>query len=96
MTYLHPLLEPYLEKTYGIFVYQEDIMAAAMALGVHRSEADTLGLCDPQEEVERCAQEKFVTQAAAGRRPGVIDAVPPRSSRSRGSGSTRPTPPATG
>ena len=33
VTYLHPLLEPYLEKTYGIFVYQEDIMAAAIALG---------------------------------------------------------------
>ncbi|MEA2518004.1 MAG: polymerase subunit alpha, partial [Chloroflexota bacterium] len=30
VTYLHPLLEPYLEKTYGIFVYQEDIMSAAI------------------------------------------------------------------
>ena len=44
VTYLHPLLEPYLKKTYGIFVYQEDIMAAAMALGGFSGpEADTLG-----------------------------------------------------
>jgi DNA polymerase-3 subunit alpha len=44
VTYLHPLLEPYLEKTYGIFVYQEDIMSAAIALGGFSGpEADTLG-----------------------------------------------------
>ncbi len=44
VTYLHPLLEPYLDKTYGIFVYQEDIMAAAIALGGFTGpEADTLG-----------------------------------------------------
>ncbi|MEY3476093.1 MAG: hypothetical protein RLY65_493, partial [Pseudomonadota bacterium] len=33
VTYLHPLLEPFLKRTYGVFVYQEDIMAAASALG---------------------------------------------------------------
>jgi DNA polymerase III alpha subunit len=33
VSYLHRLLEPFLERTYGIFVYQEDIMAAAMAWG---------------------------------------------------------------
>ena len=44
VTYLHPLLEPFLERTYGIFVYQEDIMSAAMALGAFTGpEADTLG-----------------------------------------------------
>src|SRR6476619_2353740 len=44
VTYLHPRLEPYLDKTYGIFVYQEDIMASAIALGGFTGpEADTLG-----------------------------------------------------
>src|SRR4029078_1483149 len=32
VTYLHPLLEPYLNKTYGIFVYQQAIMDAAIAV----------------------------------------------------------------
>jgi DNA polymerase-3 subunit alpha len=79
VTYLHPLLEPYLEKTYGIFVYQEDIMAAAIALGGFTGpEADTLGYAirKKKSSVLRAQKEKFVTQAAErGVRPGVIDAV---------------------
>ena len=52
VTYLHPLLEPFLEKTYGIFVYQEDIMAAAMRAGrLHRARGGHAGLRHPQEEV---------------------------------------------
>ncbi len=79
VTYLHPLLEPYLEKTYGIFVYQEDIMAAAMALGGFTGpEADTLGYAirKKKSSVLRSMREKFVTQAAErGVTPEVIDAV---------------------
>jgi DNA polymerase-3 subunit alpha len=79
VTYLHPLLEPYLDKTYGIFVYQEDIMAAAMALGGFTGpEADTLGYAirKKKSSVLRAQKEKFVTQAAErGVEPGVIDAV---------------------
>ncbi|HET7473936.1 MAG TPA: DNA polymerase III subunit alpha [Candidatus Limnocylindrales bacterium] len=79
VTYLHPLLEPYLEKTYGIFVYQEDIMAAAMALGGFTGpEADTLGYAirKKKSSVLRAQKEKFVTQAAErGVEPKVIDAV---------------------
>src|SRR4051794_12567058 len=79
VTYLHPLLEPYLDKTYGIFVYQEDIMAAAMALGGFTGpEADTLGYAirKKKSSVLRAQKEKFVTQAAErGVAPGVIDAV---------------------
>ena len=79
VTYLHPLLEPYLEKTYGIFVYQEDIMAAAMALGGFTGpEADTLGYAirKKKSSVLRAQKEKFVSQAAErGVEPGVIDAV---------------------
>src|SRR5688500_14846398 len=79
VTYLHPLLEPYLEKTYGIFVYQEDIMSAAVALGGFTGpEADTLGYAirKKKSSVLRAQKEKFVSQAAErGVEPGVIDAV---------------------
>jgi DNA polymerase III subunit alpha len=79
VTYLHPLLEPYLEKTYGIFVYQEDIMSAAMALGGFTGpEADTLGYAIRKKKsaVLRAQKEKFVSQAAErGVPPQTIDAV---------------------
>ena len=79
VTYLHPLLEPYLEKTYGIFVYQEDIMSAAIALGGFTGpEADTLGYAirKKKSNVLRAQKEQFVTQAAErGVAPKVIDAV---------------------
>ena len=79
VTYLHPLLEPYLKKTYGIFVYQEDIMAAAMALGGFTGpEADTLGYAirKKKSDVLRAQKEKFVERAAErGVPPQIIDAV---------------------
>lgn len=79
VTYLHPLLEPYLEKTYGIFVYQEDIMAAAIALGGFTGpEADTLGYAirKKKSSVLRSMKDKFVRQAAErGVSPAVIEAV---------------------
>ncbi|MEZ0240914.1 MAG: OB-fold nucleic acid binding domain-containing protein, partial [Chloroflexota bacterium] len=79
VTYLHPLLEPYLEKTYGIFVYQEDIMSAAVALGGFTGpEADTLGYAirKKKSSVLRAQKERFVTQAAErGVAPVVIDQV---------------------
>src|SRR4051812_24358306 len=79
VTYLHPLLEPYLKKTYGIFVYQEDIMAAAIALGGFTGpEADTLGYAirKKKSSVLRAQREKFVAQAAErGVAPKVIDEV---------------------
>ena len=79
ITYLHPLLEPYLSKTYGIFVYQEDIMAAAKALaGFSGPEADTLGYAirKKKDKVLQQMMAKFVPQAAErGVKPEVIDAV---------------------
>ncbi len=79
VTYLHPLLEPFLERTHGIFVYQEDIMAAATALGGFSGpEADTLGYAirKKKSSVLRSMKDKFVTQAAErGVRPETIDAV---------------------
>jgi DNA polymerase-3 subunit alpha len=77
--YLHPLLEPYLERTYGIFVYQEDIMSAAIALaGFTGPEADTLGYAirKKKSSVLRSLREKFVGQAAERGVPAAtIDAV---------------------
>jgi DNA polymerase-3 subunit alpha len=79
VTYLHPLLKPYLEKTYGIFVYQEDIMAAAIALGGFTGpEADTLGYAirKKKSDVLQAQKGKFVGRAAErGVEPQVIDAV---------------------
>ena len=79
-TYLHPLLEPYLDKTYGIFVYQEDIMAAAIALGGFTGpEADTLGYAirkkkssrPPRPEGEVRQPGGRARRRAAGHRRGV-------------------------
>ncbi len=79
ISYLHPLLEPYLSKTYGIFVYQEDIMAAAKALaGFTGPEADTLGYAirKKKDNVLQDMMAKFVPQAAErGVKRDVIDAV---------------------
>ena len=79
VTYLHPLLEPYLNRTYGIFVYQEDIMSASTALaGFTGPEADMLGYAIRKKKAAlmREMREKFVSQAAQrGVSPSVIDAV---------------------
>jgi DNA polymerase-3 subunit alpha len=43
VTFAHPLLEPVLRKTYGVMVYQEDVMAVTQALaGFTLSQADVL------------------------------------------------------
>jgi DNA polymerase-3 subunit alpha len=79
VTYLHPLLEPYLNRTFGVFVYQEDIMAASQALaGFSGPEADTLGYAIRKKKAALMNEmrHKFVAQAAErGVRPEVIDAV---------------------
>ncbi len=79
VSYLHPLLEPYLNRTYGVFVYQEDIMSASTALaGFTGPEADMLGYAIRKKKSKLMAEmrEKFVTQAAErGVKPAVIDAV---------------------
>jgi DNA polymerase-3 subunit alpha len=79
VTYLHPLLEPYLEKTYGIFVYQEDIMSAAKALGGFTGpEADTLGYAIRKKKASLMREQKakFLSQAAErGVDAHVIDQV---------------------
>ncbi|NBP83178.1 DNA polymerase III subunit alpha, partial [bacterium] len=67
VTYLHPLLEPFLKRTYGVFVYQEDIMAAASALGGFSGpKADTLGYAvrKKKEDVLAGLKQEFISSAA--------------------------------
>ena len=76
VSYLHPLLEPYLKKTYGIFVYQEDIMAAAIALGGFTGpEADTLGYAIRKKKSRRAARAEgqFVRARRRARRTAADD-----------------------
>ncbi len=95
VTYLHPLLKPSLEKTYGIFVYQEDIMAAAMALGGFTGpEADTSARrsrpCCARRRTSSCARRP---SGASRPRSSMPSSRP--SSPSSAMSSTRRTPRAT-
>lgn len=49
ITYDHPCLEPYLRKTYGLYIYQEDVMTTAHVLG---------GLTLAQADIMRSAIKK--------------------------------------
>src|SRR5258706_287019 len=45
VTYAHPTLEPVLKSTYGVMVYQEDVMAVTQALaGLTVAECRRMGL----------------------------------------------------
>jgi DNA polymerase III subunit alpha len=66
--YLHPLLEPILKDTYGVIVYQEQVMQTAQILaGYTMGEADNLrramGKKDPEEMAAQ--RERFVGGAVA-------------------------------
>ncbi|HLO33771.1 MAG TPA: DNA polymerase III subunit alpha [Anaerolineales bacterium] len=64
--YRHPLLEPILKETYGITVYQEQIMYTAMNLGGYTaSEADDLRKAVAKKKAEALLKhrERFVTGA---------------------------------
>jgi len=68
VTYRHPSLEPILKETYGITVYQEQIMYSAMRLaGFTASEADILrkAVAKKKAKVLRQQREKFVEGAVA-------------------------------
>ncbi len=65
--YLHPTLEPIFADTYGIAVYQEQIMRAAVEIaGYTNSEADDLRKAIAKKIKEKLMQhrEKFVSGAA--------------------------------
>src|SRR4029078_4862498 len=66
--YLHPLLEPILKDTYGVIVYQEQVMQIVQVLaGYSMGDADILrramGKKDPEEMAAQ--RERFVSGAKA-------------------------------
>lgn len=79
VTYLHPSLEAALHDTYGIFVYQEDIMTAAIAMADYTGpEADNLcyAIRKKKESVLREHEAKFKAGAKKkGIPPSVVDQV---------------------
>jgi DNA polymerase-3 subunit alpha len=79
VTYLHPALEPALRDTYGIFVYQEDIMTAAIAMADYTGpEADNLcyAIRKKKEKVLHEHEAKFKAGAKKkGIPPSVVDQV---------------------
>ena len=73
--YRHPLLEPILQETYGITVYQEQIMYTAMNLGGYTaSEADDLrkAVAKKKADVLLKHRERFVTGAEQRNIPTAI------------------------
>ncbi|MFV1858306.1 MAG: DNA polymerase III subunit alpha [Anaerolineales bacterium] len=72
VTYRHPSLEPILKETYGITVYQEQIMYSAMSLaGYTASEADNLrkAVAKKKAKALREQRQKFVEGAVANEIP---------------------------
>lgn len=78
VTYLHPVLEPVLRETYGVMVYQEDIMTTAQAMaGYTLAEADVLcyairkkvkdKLLAQREKFERGALERGIPKEVVDR-----------------------------
>ena len=78
MTYLHESLEPALRDTYGIFVYQEDIMTAAIAMADYTGpEADNLcyAIRKKKESVLRARGQVQGRRQEEGIPPSVVDQV---------------------
>ncbi len=66
--YPHPLLEPVLSETYGIFVYQEQVMLAAQVLaGYTLGGADILRKAMGKKSAEEMARQRVVFREGAAR-----------------------------
>ncbi|MBI5722040.1 MAG: DNA polymerase III subunit alpha [Burkholderiales bacterium] len=64
--YPHPLLAPVLEETYGIFVYQEQVMQAAQILGRYSlGGADLLRRAMGKKKAEEMAQQRAIFRNGA-------------------------------
>ena len=64
VTYIHPLLEPILKSTYGIIIYQEQIIEILKVIGGFTySEADTIrrAMSKKKEDVILNYKKKFIT-----------------------------------
>ena len=79
VTYAHPALEPVLRSTYGVMVYQEDVMAVTQALaGFTLGQADVLCYTIRKKIREKldAQKEKFVAGALrSGVSAGIIESV---------------------
>ncbi|GAC1654559.1 MAG: DNA polymerase III subunit alpha [Candidatus Dormibacteraceae bacterium] len=77
--YLHPLLEPILKDTYGVMIYQEQVMETARRLcGFTLSEADILRAAMGKKDKAKMAKqrEQFLAGAAAnGIDQGTADSL---------------------
>jgi len=66
IAYPHPLLEPVLAETYGIFVYQEQVMQSAQVLGGYSlGGADLLRRAMGKKKPEEMAKERVKFRAGA-------------------------------
>lgn len=64
--YMHPLLEPILKETYGVIVYQEQVMQIAVALaGYSMGQADDLRKAMGKKKLEVMAKQKASFLAGA-------------------------------
>ncbi len=74
--YAHPLLEPILSYTYGIMVYQEQIMQVAQVLGGYSlGEADLLRRAMGKKDKEKMAKERSRFVAGAKRLHNIPEEV---------------------
>jgi DNA polymerase-3 subunit alpha len=77
--FAHPLLEPILKETYGIMVYQEQIMRIAQDLaGYSLGEADLLRRAMGKKKVAEMQKHRELFVSGAGRRgvdPKIADAL---------------------
>lgn len=69
VTYLHPLLEPILKETYGIIVYQEQVIQIANKLaGMTLAEADILRRAMGKKDLKAMAEQRSYFIELAGKK----------------------------
>ena len=74
VTYPHPLLEPVLRETYGIIVYQEQVMECAKVIGGYSlGGADMLRRAMGKKDVEAMARERIKFVKGAGDLHGISE-----------------------
>jgi len=72
--YPHPLLAPVLAETYGIFVYQEQVMQAAQVLGGYSlGGADLLRRAMGKKKAEEMAEHRAIFREGAGHKAIATD-----------------------
>jgi len=75
ITYPHPLLEPVLKETFGIIVYQEQVMECARVIGGYTlGGADMLRRAMGKKDVEGMAKERIKFVEGAGRLHKISEA----------------------